>query len=186
MIPCKLENTIIFSIDMNNCFAREGALYSKRIEDLIAPTADFLKDAKASGIPVIAFTDSHRADSLEFGGYPPHCLEDSPESEIVDELKPFMDRIIGKNSTNSFFVYDGPYEDGWNYIITGCCTDICIYQYAVTLRAYLNQHDIRSRVIVPRNLADTYDAPGHDADALNRIFFDSMAANCVEVPDRLY
>ncbi len=185
MMDISKGNTIIFSVDMNNGFAREGPLYSKRVEALIAPTAAFLAEARNAGIPVIAFTDAHQDDSLEFGGYPPHCLDGTAESEIVDELKPYIDRIIKKNSTNCFFVYDGPYEPDHNYIITGCCTDICIYQFAVTLRAYLNQHDIRARVIVPRDLTDTYDAPGHDALILNDVFFKSMADNGIEVPAKL-
>jgi len=176
------DNTTIFSIDMNNGFAKEGALASRRVFDLIAPTAAFLDRAKSAGIEIIGLTDSHDPDSLEFSDYPPHCLAGSVESDIVAELKPFMDRIIPKNSTNAFFAFDGPYLDGFSYIITGCCTDICIYQFAVTLRAYLNHHRINARVIVPRDLSDTFDAEGHDAAAINEIFFASMAANGVEVP----
>ncbi len=29
-----------------------------------------------------------------------------------------------------------------NIIIVGDCTDICIYQFAITLKSYFNQHNI--------------------------------------------
>jgi nicotinamidase-related amidase len=180
-----MENTIVFSVDMNNGFAKKGPLYSSRIEGLIPKTVAFFQKAIQKGIPIIGFTDAHDPEAIEFGNYPVHCLDGTEESEVVDELKGFMVEIIKKNSTNCFFASDFNWESDHNYIITGCCTDICIYQFAVTLKAYFNQHGIWSRVIVPSSLVDTYDAPGHDAEALNAVFLASMASNGVEVPESL-
>jgi len=175
------NDTTIFSIDMNNGFAKAGKLYSKRVEALIGPTAEFFKLAKASGIKIIGITDKHNADSLEFDSFPTHCIANTSECEIVDELKEFMDVIATKNSTNCFFALEPNYESGHKYIITGCCTDICVFQFATTLRAYLNQNNIRSRVIVPENLVDTFDTPSHPAESINHTFLASMKSNGIEV-----
>ncbi len=175
------NDTTIFSIDMNNGFAKAGKLYSKRVEALIEPTAEFLKLAKIDGIKIIGITDTHSPDSLELICYPPHCMADTEECEIVDELKDLMDIIIRKNSTNCFFAFDYDYLPDHKYIITGCCTDICIYQFATTLKAYFNQNYINSRVIVPENLVDTFDTTGHPAIDINATFFTSMKSNGIEV-----
>ena len=36
------------------------------------------------------------------------------------------------------------------YIITGCCSDICVLQFALTLKTYLNAQNIDKKVIVPK------------------------------------
>jgi nicotinamidase-related amidase len=94
-----------------------------------------------------------------------------------------MDEIISKNSTNAFFSVPISYEASHNYIITGCCTDICIYQYAVTLLAYFNENGIDSNVIVIKPLIDTFNMEGHDADSYNSFFINSMVAAGVQVAE---
>lgn len=175
------DNTTIFSIDMNNGFAKAGNLYSKRIQALIEPTVEFFKSAKDKGIKIIGITDTHLLDALEFSTYPPHCVLGTDECEIVDELKIYMDEIISKNSTNAFFSIPNNYETNHNYIITGCCTDICIYQYATTLLAYFNENSIASNVIVIKPLVDTFNMEGHDGDTYNSFFINSLVAAGVQV-----
>lgn len=177
------DNTTIFSIDMNNGFAKAGNLYSERIGALIEPTVEFFKSAKEKGIKIIGVTDTHLLDALEFSSYPPHCVLGTEECEIVDELKIYMDEIISKNSTNAFFSVPISYKEAHNYIITGCCTDICIYQYAVTLIAYFNENGIDSNVIVIKPLVDTFNMEGHDADAYNLYFINSMVAAGVQIAE---
>lgn len=184
-------NTIFFSVDLNNGFCKEGALSSDRVRNLIPKTEKFLKTVLKSGFKVIAFTDSHGENSPEFDGYPIHCLADSPESVLVDELSFLYDhenaKVIPKNSTNGFFLLGDDILRGNfdNFIITGCCTDICIYQLAVTLKTFFNQLDQKKRIIVPKSLVDTFDSPEHNADEIGKIFLGSMASNGVEVVDEL-
>lgn len=176
------EETVVFSVDMNNGFAKFGALSSDRVKAIIPRTAEFVKRCIDSGVKVIAFTDTHESDSLEFGLFPPHCLIEDAESEYVEELSA-IDRVYPKNSTNAFF--SGGQElvssDIKNYIITGCCTDICIFQFALSMRAYLNNINQASNVIVPLSLVETYDAPGHNAALFNLVFTQSMIQNGVMV-----
>jgi len=182
--------TLVISVDINNGFCRSGALASSRIEKLIPGTAAFLESALKRGFPVVAFTDTHPEDSPEFAGYPPHCLATSEESRLVDELA-FLyvtagAEVLPKNSTNGFFsMRDSHLQDYGTYIITGCCTDICVHQLAVTLKAYFNERNINKEVIAVRELIDTFDGPDHPAGTLNDIFFASMAANGIKVVDRI-
>ena len=69
-----------------------------------------------------------------------------------------------------------------NVVVVGDCTDICIYQFVVTLKAYFNEKNINKNIVVPMNLVDTYDIPFvHPGDLLNVVFFNSMIQNGVKL-----
>ena len=179
-----LSKTILFIVDMNNGFAKSGALYSQRVENLIDPIASFANFIGNNNCPIIAFTDSHNPDSIELKNYPKHCLVDDIESDIIDELKSINGlTIVPKNSTNGFFALENfEYSSFENIIIVGDCTDICIYQFATTLKAYLNQLNIDKNIIVPVDLVDTYDIPNiHSANLMNLVFLNSMIQNGINV-----
>lgn len=179
-----LSKTVLFIVDMNNGFAKQGSLYSPRIENLIKPIENFAKHICPKLNRIIAFTDSHTESSIELLNYPIHCLEDSIESDIVDELKDIPNlEIIQKNSTNGFFALNKiNFENIDNIIIVGDCTDICIYQFAITLKSYFNQNNLCKNIIVPINLVDTYDIPNvHSAELLNIVFLNSMIQNGINV-----
>lgn len=182
---------LLLIVDMNNGFAKKGALYSPRVEKLIAPIRDYAEKFKGM---IIGFTDTHGLDCIEFEtkdrkGYPVHCVIGTEECEIVDELKGVKGLItIPKNSTNGF------HEEQFQNIlrnnpdietieIVGCCTDICVYQLAVSLSTYFTMKNKKGvEVIVHRNMVDTFDIPNvHDADKLNEIFLGSMTSNGVVV-----
>lgn len=179
-----LTKTILFIVDMNNGFAKSGALYSPRIEKLVHPIAKFAKFIKDNNCPIIAFTDSHTPNSIEFSNYPSHCLYNDIESEIVDEIKAINGiNIVPKNSTNGFFALkDFDYSSFENIIIVGDCTDICVYQFATTLKAYFNHLNIYKNILVPVDLVDTYDIKNiHNADLMNLVFLNSMIQNGINV-----
>lgn len=179
-----LSKTELFIVDINNGFAKSGALYSPRVEALINPITNFTKSISGKVKNIIAFTDCHDENSLELSNYPSHCLRSDFESEIVDELKEIGNiKILPKNSTNGFFVLDDiKFENTENIIIVGDCTDICIYQLAITLKSYFNQHNMNKNIIIPVNFVDTYDIPNvHSADLLNIVFFNSLMQNGIKV-----
>ncbi len=179
-----LSKTILFIVDMNNGFAKSGALYSPRVKNLISPIANFANFIGNNNCPIIAFTDSHNSDSLEFKNYPQHCLVDDIESDIIDELKSIKGlTIVPKNSTNGFFALENfDYSQFENIIIVGDCTDICIYQFATTLKAYFNNLNVDKNIIVPVDLVDTYDIPNtHNANLMNLVFLNSMIQNGINV-----
>ena len=69
-----LNNTDLFIVDINNGFAKGGALYSPRIESLINPIVNFTKSVSKDIRSIIAFTDYHTNESIELLNYPTHCI----------------------------------------------------------------------------------------------------------------
>ncbi|MGE5631205.1 MAG: cysteine hydrolase family protein [Caulobacteraceae bacterium] len=181
------QNTVLIVVDMINGFARQGALKSDRVEALIPEIEKLSKMCDSLGVRKLAFADCHTEASMEFGAYPAHCLKGSPEGEMVDELKNiggFL--IIPKNSTNGFleaefqkWLKENSNVD--NFIIVGDCTDICIEQFSVALKAYFNIHDRDSRIVVPVNAVDTYDLGLHKGDLMNLMAAFMMAGNGIEL-----
>ncbi|MGV3152835.1 isochorismatase family cysteine hydrolase [Sarcina ventriculi] len=179
---CIDNKSVLFIIDMNNGFAKSGPLSSKRVEKLIPSIVEDVEIFNSFNNPIIAFTDSHKKECLEFKSYPIHCLENSYESEIVDEIKQFNDiMIIKKSSTNAFLeeetkkYIDSFVRDGYkNFVLCGCITEVCVKQFAQTLKAYLNVINKDINVIVPINSVDTYDSAEHNADIINLFSFYEM------------
>lgn len=181
------KETVLVIVDMINGFCKEGNLSSPRIKALIPETERILRLCKENEIKAIAFVDSHSEDSPEFSSYPSHCVRGTWESEVVDELKEVAElKIINKNSTNGFL--EDEFQD-WlknnpqikNFIIVGDCTDICVEQFANTLKAYFNMKNIKARVIVPISAVETYDLGYHYAELLNIAALMIMAGNGVEI-----
>ncbi len=171
-------------IDINNGFAREGALYSDRVENNIPATSELAKKFLDGGAEVLAYTDYHPEDAKEFRAYPPHCIAGTKESELVDELKDLKTeglKEIRKNSTNGILAFN-PVEEGKDYLVVGCVTDICVYQFSTTLRAYLNEHNMEGEVYVLKDLIDTFDIEDvHEAEFYNYVFSKSMMDNGIKL-----
>lgn len=183
------DKTLLTIVDMNKGFAKAGALYSDRVEALIPEIERLTSKSIDMGMDVIAFSDAHNSKSPELDSYPPHCMKNTLESELVDELAKYNQiELIYKNSTNGL-IHIEPRIKARGYdtvIVTGCVTDICVYQFAVALKAYFNEHDIKSRVIIPINAVDTFHIPViHDAELMNVVFLNSLRANGVELVERV-
>lgn len=174
--------TMLVIVDMNKGFAKKGALYSERVELLIKPISDLTGEAIRRGVKTIAFTDYHTQESPELGAYPSHCMIDTDEWELVDELNIEGIEVIKKNSTNGFIEPDFNLPENVDtVIIVGDCTDICIHQFAITLKTHFNRINKQARVYVPKDLVETFDAPFHKANFMNYVFLNSMIDNGVEV-----
>lgn len=177
------NRTMLLIVDINKGFAKKGALYSNRIEKLINPISNLAKAALEKGVKVKAFTDYHTEKSIELRSYPNHCMDNTDEWEIVDELNLEGIDIIKKNSTNGFLekTFNFNKEEIDNIIIVGDCTDICVYQLAISLRADFNRVNKDGNIYVPKNIVDTFDAPMHKANFMNYVFLNSMMDNGIKV-----
>lgn len=182
------DKTLLIIVDIINGFAKEGALSSPRVNAIINPIVKLQKKCKDKNIKILAFRDAHTKDSIEFKYYPEHCIIGHSESEVVDEIKrEGIDYEILKNSTNGFLTKDFNkflnknicnYK---NYIVVGDCTDICVMQFALTLKAYFNEHNIDNKVIVPINAVDTFDLGIHEANLMNIMSLYLMNNNGIEI-----
>ena len=178
----ELKDPIIFVVDMIEGFVHEGALHDEAINAVTVHIEALIKDAQQR---VIFIADSHPPKTREFNSYPTHCVIGTTESEVIQELKPHVQELMRKNSTNTFTGPDfqsfltermDSYRD---IVITGCCTDICILQFALCLNAWLNEHNkTDQRIIIPLSCVDTYHIEGvHDAVSCNEFSIRNMEAN---------
>ncbi len=167
------EKTAMIVVDVVNGFIREGAMASPLVEDIIPEVAKLMDKCNKAEIPVVAFADCHKEDCSEFASFPPHCIENTSESELVDELKKVGGYfLMKKNSTNGFHekifkqcLIQNPTTN--TFIVVGDCTDICVMQFCLTLKTWYTQQNRNIDIYIPVNAVETYDAPGHDADFMN-------------------
>lgn len=184
LVPHK---TALVVIDMVNGFTREGILMSPRVEALIPEIANIMTNCKDLGIQTVAFADSHSEKSPEFAVYGGHCKEGTSEAELVAELQAIGGYfLIKKNSANGFLE---PKFQAWlstnpqvtDFVVIGDCTDICILQFCLTLKAYFNMLNRESRIVVPINAVDTFDFDLHQAELTHVMALYNLSLNGIEV-----
>jgi nicotinamidase-related amidase len=181
------KQTALVIVDMVNGFAREGALKSPRVEGLIPEIAELSKACDELQITKLAFADCHTKASPEFDAYPAHCMIGTSEGEIVDELREIGGyTLIPKNSTNGFLEEEfqkwfKENEHINTFVITGDCTDICVQQFAVTLKTWFDMQNKKARVIIPVNTVETYDFGIHNGDLMNVMALHNIMTNGIEV-----
>jgi len=158
----------IIVVDVVNGFCRSGNLASERLGAVVPGIRAYLAREVAAGAALIFLADTHQPDDPEFAMFPPHCVAGSGEEEIVDELRdPLADApVVRKRRYSGFFGTD--LERRLAALapdvveVVGVCTDICVLHTVADLR----NRDYR--VVVRRELVETYDAPDHAADEINR------------------
>jgi nicotinamidase-related amidase len=98
------------------------------------------------------------------------------ESRTIKELaiyEQYANRLFYKNSTCALFA-PGMMDmlmDMVNLkrvIIVGCCTDICIQNFAIALRNFFDEMNMDVEIVVPKNAVETYHIPEvHDRKVNN-------------------
>jgi len=125
------------------------------------------------------------------------------EWETVQELKdlPFSDlyQIVPKTSLNPAIETELPAwldrEKPRVIIVTGDCTDLCVYQSAMYLKLRATARKEHCAVVVPRDCVDTYDATveaarklgvvPHPGELMHRIFLYHMMLNGIRIAQRI-
>lgn len=187
----KQENTVIVNVDLINGFCKEGNLSSELVKKIIPYTVKINELFKE--YHKIFFVDKHTKASTEFNSYIQHCIENTSESEIVDELKPFVDKnstVCFKNSVNGFLCDD---YSNWlnnnmnktNIIVIGDVTDICVMNYCLTQKNFFNEKNVNSRIVIPIKGVETYDLDitNHNAELMNLFALYNMRMNGIEIVD---
>lgn len=187
MDEIRTDETALVIVDLINGFAREGMLKSERVETLIPNAIRLIDICDSRNILKIAFADSHEENCIEFDYYPIHCVKGTKEAEIVNEIKEKGNyKLFYKNSTNGFLESE---FTRWlndnsginNFILAGDCTDICILQFALTLKAHFNILNRRVNIIVPMDVVDTFDLGTHSADLMNVFSLYILLSNGINV-----
>lgn len=196
------EHVALLAVDVTAGFCSQGPLSSDRVARIAEPISRLFWRAHERGVRhFILPQDTHSEDAVEFGSFPPHCVRGTAEPLTVPELRalPFSDlfTLIEKDTISSSI---GTKLDAWleghpqvtTFLVTGDCTDICVYQLAMHLRLRANALHLREvRVILPLDCIDTFDLPvdvasqigamPHHGDLLHLVFLYSMAQNGIEI-----
>jgi len=122
----------VLVVDMLRCFLEEGyPLYVGDKARRIIPNIQRLLDQELKhGSRIFFICDRHDPDDLEFRMFPPHCIEGTPEAELIPELAGYSGEIIPKKRYSSFF--NTPLGEQLaqlkpdKLIVCGVLTDICI------------------------------------------------------------
>lgn len=169
-----MSQEILVVVDLVNGFIHEGPLSDSSILKIIPKSLEIIQAHLNQGQDVLSLQDTHGSDSLEFEFYPPHCLKGTSECELIPELRSVEDRLvkIEKDTTNGFFApgfqsYLSSHPDLSKVTVVGCCTDICVLQFAQSLKTYTQTIGKAMEVVVIEDAVDTFDAPGHDKNGFH-------------------
>ena len=163
----KMYTGCLIVVDMVNGFVREGVLHDEEIAKIIPRQIELIKEAHEQGKLVIFIKDTHQEDSVEFVrfGNTKHCVKNTSESELVEELKPYENQentiSIEKNSTSfmeapdfrKLMEYQTELQE---FDIVGCCTDICVVNGAIALANHLDEYNIPHTIRVHEDGIATY------------------------------
>ncbi len=177
-INLKQDHSLLVVVDMINGFVFEGPISDPSINACTPLIVDYILQYHVAKKPILAFRDAHTETANEFQYFPVHCLVNSHESEFIDAIKIHEDKMITllKNSTNGFvqpqfletFKSMLPLN---NIVITGCCTDLCVLQFALSLIGYINEHDLATEVIIVKDATETYNSETHNQAQYNDIAY---------------
>lgn len=180
----ELQQPVLFVVDMIEGFVEHGALSDTEIATITPKVQELCEQIENRYFAC----DEHEENAREFHAFPQHCNVHSEESKVIVDLRTYVNEVIPKNSTNTFFaegfqaqlpIFLEEYRD---FVLCGCCSDICVLQFALTLNAYFNQHNlVNHRVIVVLDAIETYDAPHHDAALFNEVAVAMMQQSGVVV-----
>ncbi|HIS17251.1 MAG TPA: cysteine hydrolase [Candidatus Coprovivens excrementavium] len=162
----KEMNEALFIIDMNEGFCEEGNLADPSIKQIVPNIIPIIKTILEKGEGLFVVNDKHNKDSVELKRYDEHCHNEK-ESRTIKELRiyeEYADRLFYKNSTCALFA-PGMMEmlmemvNLKRVIIVGCCTDICIQNFAIALRNFFDELNMDIDIIVPKNAVETFHIP---------------------------
>jgi len=151
----------VLVIDMLEEFVK-GRLKAPAAEKIVPKISRLLEHARSKNIPVIYLADSHyKGVDFELKLWGDHAIKGSPESKIIDELKPRDgDYVIYKRRYDGFMFTDLDMllrELGVDTVIlTGIHTHICVQNTA--LGAFYRGY----KVIVPRDCVAAFSDEWHE------------------------
>ena len=167
---------VLYVVDMVNGFVNEGIMHDEYIRNTIDEQVKLIKKFKKENQGVALIKDNHKENCAEFNTFPKHCVIGTNEAELVDEIREYEEDslVYEKNSTSAMFA-KGLLEDLSKMVnlervyVVGCCSDICVTNFAIPLVNYFDEHDLKVEVVTISDLIETYDAPYHPRDEYNEM-----------------
>lgn len=180
---------LLLIVDVIKGFLIEGNMAFTDGIDVVSPIEALVKEFIENKDMIVTFRDQHKPDSLEFKSYPEHCIINTKEVELVDQLIPYSDNFtdIAKNSTNGTntpeflqLLSENKFSE---VVVVGVCTDICVLQAVLSLITYFYQNQMDTKVTVVKDAVETFDTKEHSRDYYNELSFNLMknaSANIVD------
>jgi nicotinamidase-related amidase len=155
--PIITGRPVLLSVDIQRGYAlppeQTGIALMEGHFDLITNAERIVATARAAGIPIIFFKESHRPDGVDFGreldgDEGVHCLEGEEATELWPTLTPGPgEYAIAKRRYSCFFGTDLEILlkglGASTLLLVGGLTDVCVhYTFADG-----HQHDYRMRVV---------------------------------------
>lgn len=156
----------VFMIDMNVGFCENGKLADPTIEHIVPTIIEIIKNTLRNNEGFFLVNDFHTEKSVELKRYDHHC-DNEEERKVIKKLQifePYATRTFYKNSTCALFA-PGMMEMLMQMsklkrvIIVGCCTDICIQNFAIALRNFFDEFNMDIDIIVPKDAVETFHIP---------------------------
>ncbi len=168
--------------DMLRGFLEEGyPLYCGKAARRIIPNVqELLERELKQGSKIFYLCDHHAPDDPEFKMFPPHCIEDTDEAELIPELSHYPGEIIPKKTFSSF--HNTPLDKRLEAIkpetivVCGVTTHICV------LQAVIDARNRGYQVEVPVDCVASFDKKAHlfALDYMDRVLGAKLITSPVE------
>lgn len=149
-------------IDEQNDF-NTGALANPANQKIVPAIAEMAKKKKEEGYVIIATRDTHSINYMETQegkNLPvPHCIRGTLGWEVVDELKPFIDKYVDKPSFGYAYWIDILPIIPEAIEMCGTVTEICVVNNALMLKAIYPE----TPIAVHKDLCAGLSEEGHNA-----------------------
>lgn len=149
-------------IDEQNDF-NTGALANPANQKIVSAIAEMAKKKKEEGYVIIATRDTHSINYMETQegkNLPvPHCIRGTLGWEVVDELKPFIDKYVDKPSFGYAYWIDILPIIPEAIEMCGTVTEICVVNNALMLKAIYPE----TPIAVHKDLCAGLSEEGHNA-----------------------
>ena len=172
---------LLIVVDMVKGFVNFGPMADPTINNITPEIVKLVNDFIDTNELVAFIKDNHEKECIEFRKYPAHCVIETAEADLIDELTKYeRDSLVyTKNSTSTIFApnFLNDIEKMKNIkeiVVTGCCTDICVMNLVIPLINYFDQMNRDVKVIVPMNAVETYNTDFHNRDEWNNMAFKFM------------
>ncbi|MBI2865539.1 MAG: cysteine hydrolase [Chloroflexi bacterium] len=96
---------VVLVMDMVRGFLEEGhpLYYGADVRKIIPNVRQLLDREMGRDVRIFFVCDRHRPGDKTFAKLPPHCLEGTPEADLIPELAGYPGEVVPKRRNSAFF-----------------------------------------------------------------------------------